>query len=73
MMLQNVFTLLSSQHKTLRSDGTSSFLPVPQREDEFCRHEGDRQHYFEEGEERGMQRLDNLNIQTVFGKNWIHD
>ena len=52
-MWRNAFTLLSSQdsqHKTLMSDGKLSFLLT--KTDEFRHHEGDREHYFKEGEER---------------------
>jgi hypothetical protein len=72
MMLPNAFTRLSSLHKTLRSDGKSSFLI--RKTDEKTSSVAMKvivNITSKKVRREGMQSLDN--VQMVSGKNWKQD
>ena len=48
MMLLNAFIMAQN----IEERGELEFLTLEDRREDFRRHEGDRQHYFEGGEER---------------------
>jgi hypothetical protein len=71
-MSPNAFTLLSSLHKTLRSDGKLTFLlrKIDEKKSSVVMKAIDNI-ISKKARKEGIQRLDN--VQMAFGKNWKHD